>query len=52
MTNEEIGSVVERLVSAGAGISIVPNANIINTSTLSIIKIKENIKERVIYMLF
>lgn len=45
-----IGSVVEELVSAGAGISIVPNTSMINNNTLSIIKINENIKERVIYM--
>ncbi|MGG7177888.1 LysR family transcriptional regulator [Clostridium paraputrificum] len=43
-------SMLEGLVAAGAGISIVPNTPIINTNTLSIIKIKENIKERVIYM--
>ncbi|MGL5755768.1 MAG: LysR family transcriptional regulator [Paraclostridium sp.] len=45
-----IGSVVEGLVSAGAGISIVPNTPMINNNTLSVIKIKENIEERVIYM--
>ena len=47
-----IGSVVEGLVSAGAGISIVPNTPMINTNALSKIKIKENIKERVIYMAY
>lgn len=43
-------SMLEGLVSAGAGISLVPNTPIINTNTLSIVKIKENIKDRVIYM--
>lgn len=45
-----IGSAVEGLVSMGAGISIVPNTPMINSNTLSIIKIKEDIKERTIYM--
>lgn len=45
-----IGSVVEGLVSAGAGISIVPNSPTINTNLLSKINIKEPIKERIIYM--
>lgn len=43
-------SMLEGLVAAGAGISLVPNTPVINTNTLSIIKIKENIKDRVIYM--
>ncbi|MEG1254977.1 LysR family transcriptional regulator [Clostridium sp.] len=43
-------SMLEGLVAAGAGISIVPNTPIINTNTLSIIKIRENLKDRVIYM--
>lgn len=47
-----IGSAVEGLVSAGAGISIVPNSPTINTNLLSKISIKEPIKERVIYMSF
>ncbi|WP_195946314.1 LysR family transcriptional regulator [Paraclostridium bifermentans] len=45
-----IGSAVEGLVSMGAGISIVPNTPMINSNTLSIINIKEVIKERTIYM--
>lgn len=45
-----IGSVIEGLVSAGAGISVVPNSPTINTNTLSKINIKETIKERIIYM--
>ena len=45
-----IGSAVEGLVSMGAGISIVPNTPMINSNTLSIINIKEEIKERTIYM--
>lgn len=44
------GSMLEGLVAAGAGISIVPNTPLINTNTVSIIKIKEKIKDRVIYM--
>lgn len=47
-----IESTVEGLVSMGAGISIVPNSPIINNQLLSIIKIKEEIKERTIYMGF
>ncbi|MEG2288319.1 MAG: LysR family transcriptional regulator [Clostridium sp.] len=43
-------SMLEVLVAAGAGISIVPNTPIINTNTLSVIKIKENIKDRIIHM--
>jgi len=39
-------------VAAGAGISIVPNTPIINTNTLSVIKIKENLKDRIIYMVW
>ncbi len=45
-----IGSAVEGLVSMGAGISIVPNTPMINSNTLSIINIKEDIKERTIYL--
>ncbi|CEI71849.1 MULTISPECIES: LysR family transcriptional regulator [Romboutsia] len=45
-----IGSVIEGLVSAGAGISVVPDSPTINTNTLSKINIKETIKERIIYM--
>ncbi|GAB6167926.1 LysR family transcriptional regulator [Clostridium carnis] len=43
-------SMLEGLVAAGAGISIVPNTPIINTNTISIIKIKEPLKDKVIYM--
>ncbi|GIM28462.1 LysR family transcriptional regulator [Clostridium polyendosporum] len=43
-------SMLGGLVAAGAGITIVPNAPLINTSTVSIIKIKENIGYRTIYM--
>lgn len=43
-------SMIEGLVAAGSGISIVPNTPFINTNTLSIVKIKEKIKDRVIYM--
>ncbi|WP_195940050.1 LysR family transcriptional regulator [Romboutsia sp. 1001713B170131_170501_G6] len=45
-----IGSVIEGLVSAGAGISVVPDSPTININTLSKINIKETIKERIIYM--
>lgn len=45
-----IGSVIEGLVSAGAGISVAPDSPTINTNTLSKINIKETIKERIIYM--
>lgn len=45
-----IGSIIEGLVSAGAGISVVPDSPTINTNTLSKINIKETIKERIIYM--
>lgn len=45
-----IGSVIEGLVSAGAGISVVPDSPTTNTNTLSKINIKETIKERIIYM--
>lgn len=38
------------LVSAGAGITIVPNTPLINTNTLSKIKIKENIGYKTIYI--
>ncbi|MDK2585021.1 LysR family transcriptional regulator [Romboutsia sedimentorum] len=43
-------SMLEGLVAAGVGISIVPNTPLINTNIVSIIKIKENIKDRTIYM--
>lgn len=43
-------SMLGGLVAAGAGITIVPNTPLINTSALSIIKIKENIGRKVIYM--
>lgn len=43
-------SMLEGLVAAGAGISVVPNTPIINTNAVSIINIKENIKDKVIYM--
>lgn len=41
---------LEGLVAAGAGISIVPNTPIINTNAVSILKIKEKIKDKTIYM--
>lgn len=43
-------SMLGGLVAAGAGITIVPNTPLINTNTLSIIKIKENIGYKTIYM--
>lgn len=43
-------SMLEGLVATGAGISVVPNTPIINTNAVSIINIKENIKDKVIYM--
>lgn len=43
-------SMLEGLVAAGAGISIVPNTPFINTNTVSILKIEENLKDRIIYM--
>ena len=43
-------SMLEGLVAAGAGISIVPNTPIINTNSVSILKIKEKIKDKTIYM--
>ena len=43
-------SMLEGLVAAGAGISIVPNTPFINTNTVSILKIKEKIKDKTIYM--
>lgn len=43
-------SMLEGLVAAGAGISIVPNTPIINTNNISIVKIKENFKDKYIYM--
>lgn len=41
---------LECLVAAAAGISIVPNTPHINTNAVSIIKIKENYKDKFIYM--
>jgi DNA-binding transcriptional LysR family regulator len=38
------------LVAAGAGITIVPYNPLINTNTLSIVKIKEDIGYKTIYM--
>ncbi|GKX67348.1 LysR family transcriptional regulator [Inconstantimicrobium mannanitabidum] len=38
------------LVAAGAGITIVPNTPLINTNALSVIKIKEDIGYKTIYM--
>lgn len=43
-------SMLGGLVAAGAGITIVPNTPLINTNTLSIIKIKEDIGYKTIYM--
>lgn len=43
-------SMLGGLVAAGAGITIVPNTPLINTNTLSIIRIKENIGYKNIYM--
>lgn len=43
-------SMLEGLVAAGAGISIVPNTPHINTSNVSIIRIKESYKDKFIYM--
>lgn len=43
-------SMLGGLVAAGAGIAIIPNTVLINTNTTSIIKIKENIGHRTIYM--
>jgi Transcriptional regulator len=43
-------SMLGGLVAAGAGITIVPNTPLLNTNTISIIKIKEDIGYRTIYM--
>ncbi|KZL91504.1 HTH-type transcriptional regulator GltC [Clostridium magnum DSM 2767] len=43
-------SMLGGLVAAGAGITIVPNNPLLNTNTISIIKIKEDIGYRTIYM--
>ncbi|PJI08549.1 MULTISPECIES: LysR family transcriptional regulator [Clostridium] len=43
-------SMLGGLVAAGAGITIVPNSPLINTNTVSIIKIKEDIGYKTIYM--
>ena len=44
------GSVLAGLVSAGAGVAIVLNTPIINNNKLSILKIKDNIEHKSIYM--
>lgn len=41
---------ISGLVSAGAGITIVPNTPLINTNTLSVIKINDDIGYKTIYM--
>lgn len=43
-------SMLSGLVAAGVGITIVPNTPLINTNTLSVIKIKEDIGYKTIYM--
>jgi DNA-binding transcriptional LysR family regulator len=43
-------SMISGLVSAGAGITIVPNTPLINTNALSVIKIKDDIGYKTIYM--
>jgi len=43
-------SMLGGLVAAGAGITIVPNTPLINTNTISIVKIKEDIGYKTIYM--
>jgi len=43
-------SMLSGLVAAGAGITIVPNTPLINTSTLSILKIEDDIGYKTIYM--
>lgn len=43
-------SMLGGLVAAGAGITIVPNTSLINTNALSIIKIREDIGYKTIYM--
>ncbi|WP_099189582.1 LysR family transcriptional regulator [Tepidibacter mesophilus] len=43
-------SMLGGLVTAGAGIAIVPNTPFINTNTLSIVKISDNIGYKTIYM--
>ena len=43
-------TIIEGLVATGAGISIIPNTPLINKNLVSVIKIKEEIKNRVIYM--
>ncbi len=44
------GSVLSELVSAGAGVAIVLNTPIMNTNRISVIKIKDNIGYKSIYM--
>lgn len=44
------GILLSGLVAAGAGIAIVLNANIINTNKISVIRIKDNIGFKSIYM--
>ncbi|NYC92644.1 DNA-binding transcriptional LysR family regulator [Clostridium acetobutylicum] len=43
-------SMLGGLVAAGAGITIVPNTPLINTNAVSIIKIKEDLGYKTIYM--
>lgn len=43
-------SMLEGLVAAGGGISIVPNTPFINTNTVSILNIEEKIEDKIIYM--
>jgi len=43
-------SMLSGLVAAGAGITIVPNTPLINTNTVSIVKIKEDLGYKSIYM--
>lgn len=45
-------SMLESLVSAGAGISIIPNTPLINKNTISTIKIKDKVDSKYIYMSF
>ena len=43
-------NMISGLIASGAGITIIPNTPLINTNTLSIIKIKEDIGYKTIYM--
>lgn len=45
-------SMLESLVSTGAGISIIPNTPLINKNTISTIKIKDKVNSKYIYMAF